>query len=358
MPKRHRIIALLLLTWAPLVILAAAAGVAAGDAVGLPLLLDYTTNVRFLVAMPVLMGAEGIVWGKVVDLAQYLVRSGVVAEPGMPALHQLVVRFHARRTSWILPGIAAIGVVFGVIFLRKEYAGDLSTWQFVPGSSGQVRSAAGWWNLLVSVPVFQFLILFWALRYLLWCWFLYRLSRLDLVLIPSHPDRSGGLRPIGQVHQYWSIVVFALSSLISASVGLAIVHGRPLNDFRLELIVFLGLSLVVLFAPFLAFAGKLLDARMHGLIAYGELAATYTRRFDAKWTGGSAPGDDLLGTADIQSLADLANSYAVVHSLRLVPFEMVNVIVIAVAVALPFVPLVFVVVSPIEVARQVIQILL
>ena len=358
MPKRHRIAGALLLTWVPLVILAAAKGVAAGDVVGVPLLADYITNVRFLVAMPVLVGAEGIVWGSVVDLARYLVRSGVVADSGMPALQQLVARFHAQRTSWAIPGIAAIGVVFGVIFLRKEYAGDLSTWQFVPGSAGQVRSAAGWWNLLVSVPIFQFLILFWALRYALWCWFLYRLSRLDLVLVPSHPDRSGGLRPIGQVHQYWSIVVFALSSLISASVGLAIVHGRPLKDFRLELITFLGLSLVVLFAPFLAFSGKLLDARTHGLLAYGELAATYTRRFDAKWTGRNTPGDDLLGTADIQSLADLANSYAVVHGLRPVPFEMLNVLVIVVAVALPFVPLVFAVVSPIEVARQVIQILL
>ena len=358
MPKRHRIMVLLLLTWAPLVILAAAAGVAVGDAVGLPLLLDYTTNVRFLVAMPVLMGAEGIVWGRVGDLARYLIRSGVVAESSMPALEQLVVRFDARRTARIIPALVAVGVVFGVLFLRKEYAGDLSTWQFVPGSSGQVRSAAGWWNLLVSVPIFQFLILYWAVRYALWCWFLFRLSRLGFVLLPSHPDRSGGLRPIGQVHQYWSIVIFAISSLISANVGLAIVHGRSLSDFRLELITFLGLSLIVLFAPFLAFSGKLYEARMSGLFAYGELAAAYTRRFDTKWTGSNLPGDDLLGTADIQSLADLANSYAVVHGLRLVPFEMLNVVVMVVAVVLPFAPLVFVVVSPIEVARQIIQILL
>lgn len=367
MPKRYRIAGAVLLTWVPLVILTAAAGVAAGSGVGVPLLFDYIADVRFLVALPVLVGAEGLVWGKVVDLAQYLVRSGVVAESRMPALEQLVVRFHARRKSWLLPGLAAIGVAFGVIFLRREYSGDLSTWQFVPGSSDQVRSAAGWWYLLVSVPVFQFLMLYWALRYVLWCWFLYRLSRLDLVLIPSHPDRSGGLRPIGQVHQYWSIVVFAISSLVSASVGLEIVHGRSPGDYRVELIAFLVLSLVVLFAPLLVFAGKLLDARMRGLLAYGELAAAYTRRFDAKWVharAGGAGGSDgsgqepLLGSADIQSLADLANSYEVVREMRFVPFDMLNVLIILLAVALPFVPLVFAAVSPIEIARKVMQILL
>jgi hypothetical protein len=67
---------------------------------------------------------------------------------------------------------------------------------------------------------------------------------------------------------------------------------------------------------------------------------------------------DLLGTADIQSLADLANGYEVVHGVRAVPFEMVNVMAIVLAVAIPFFPLVFAVLSPIETIKQVIQILL
>jgi hypothetical protein len=188
---------------------------------------------------------------------------------------------------------------------------------------------------------------------------MFRLSRLDLVLLPSHPDRSGGLRPIAQVHQYWAIVVFAMSSLLSAHVGLEIVEGgRVLTDFRLELAAFLALSLLVLFAPLLAFSGKLLAARNRGLIDYGLLAAEYTRAFDKRWMGRPRGEHELLGSADIQSLADLANSYEVVHRLRFVPFELLNAFVIVLSVALPFAPLVFTVFSPIDVVRQLVQVFL
>jgi len=362
---RLRVLTLSLFTWMPIVVLAATGGVAVGTSVGIPLLFDYVVHVRFLVALPVLVASEGVVWAKVVDLARYLVLSGLVAESGRPALERLVDRFNALRRSRIIPVAAAVGAVFGALFFRKEFSGDLTTWQFVPGSSQQVRSAAGWWYLLVSVPIFQFLVFYWALRYAVWCWFLFRLSRLDLLLVPSHPDRSAGLRPIGQLHQYWAIVVFALSSLVSANVGLALVHGRSITDFRVELLSFLGLSLLVLFAPSLAFSGKLLTARSRGLLDYGVLAAEYTRQFDQKWiapearsaeAGGS--GESLLGTSDIQSLADLANSYAVVRDTRLVPFEMLNVLVIILTVAIPFVPLVFAVISPVEVFKSLVQLFL
>lgn len=360
MPKKHRIIFLLLLTWVPLVILSAFGDVRSGGRGTRSLLFDYTVYVRFLVAVPVLVVAEGVIWPRVVDLFHYLVRSGVVAEGGVPALERLIRRFDALRRSWIMLAAAAFCVLLGTRFLRTDLLGDASAWQFVSGSAGSARSPAGWWYLLVSVPIFQFLVFLWACRYAIWCGFLFRLSRLDLALVPTHPDRSAGLRPIGQVHQYWAIVVFAVSSLVAVHIGLDLLeNGRSLLDYRLQLAAFLGMSLVVLFAPFLAFSGKLLAARHRGLLQYGRFAAAYTRAFNAKWLDG-APHDprDLLGTGDIQSLADLANSYAVVHGVRAFPFDLVNVLVIVLAVAIPFSPLVFAVISPIEAMKQVIQILL
>jgi hypothetical protein len=357
--RNHRVVALLLLTWVPLVILAAAGGVAVGNRVSIPLLFDYVVDARFLVALPVLIGAEGVIWGRVIALSQYLVRSGLIVQSEAPALEQLVRRFDQLRRSKAIPVLAAMGVVFGGIFYRKEFTGDASTWQFVAGPAGPVRSAAGWWYLLVSVPVFQFFILCWAWRYVAWCWFLFRLSRLDFVLLPSHPDRSAGLRPIGQAHQYWAIIVFALSSLLSADIGLELVKaGRSLADFRIELISFLALSLLALFAPLLAFSGKLLAARTRGLLEYGALAAEYTHAFDAKWIGRPAAASDLLGSSDIQSLADLGNSYQIVLGLRMVPFELLNVFVIVLLVAVPFFPLVFAEISPIDVVKHIVQILL
>ena len=223
----------------------------------------------------------------------------MVAEAGVPALERLIKRFDALRRSWMVLAAAAFCVVFGMRFLRTDLLGDASAWQFVSASSGLARSPAGWWYLLVSVPVFQFLVFLWACRYAIWCGFLFRLSRLDLELLPTHPDCSAGLRPIGQVHRTWAIVVFAASSLVAVHIGLELFeHGRSLRDYRLQLAAFLGMSLVVLFAPFLAFSGKLLAARHRGLLEYGLFAAAYTRAFNAKWLDGAPPiRAGLLGTA-------------------------------------------------------------
>ena len=47
------------------------------------------------------------------------------------------------------------------------------------------------------------------------------------------------------------------------------------------------------------------------------LAARYAREFDRKWLRGGAPADEpLLGSGDIQSLADLGNSYEVVKEMQ------------------------------------------
>ena len=153
--------------------------------------------------------------------------------------------------------------------------------------------------------------------------------------------------------------MFALSSLVSADIGLELVKaGRSLADFRIELVSFLALSLLALFAPLLAFSGKLLATRMRGLLEYGALAAEYTHAFDAKWIGRPAAASDLLGSSDIQSLADLGNSYQIVVGLRMVPFEFLNAFAIVLFVAIPFLPLVFAVISPIDVVKRIVQILL
>ena len=53
---------------------------------------------------------------------------------------------------------------------------------------------------------------------------------------------------------------------------------------------------------------------------YGTLANKYVTEFDEKWMGDEKTDEQLLGTADIQSLADLGNSYAGVRDMRIVPF--------------------------------------
>ena len=79
---------------------------------------------------------------------------------------------------------------------------------------------------------------------------------------------------------------------------------------------------------------------------YGTLAQRYVREFDAKWLrGGAPPEEPFIGSADIQSLADLGNSFEVVKGMRMVPFTMQTVLQLAVATLLPVVPLMLTMIS-------------
>ena len=116
--------------------------------------------------------------------------------------------------------------------------------------------------------------------------------------------------------------------------------GAKLLDFRVEIV---GTAVVLVFAvlgPLLLFTPQLRAARRKGLAAYGNLGQRYAREFDAKWVRGGAPADEpLLGSADIQSMADLRNSFLVIDGIQMAPFAMRNVLDLAVITLLPVAPL-------------------
>jgi hypothetical protein len=83
-----------------------------------------------------------------------------------------------------------------------------------------------------------------------------------------------------------------------------------------------------------------MDVRLSGTRRYGQLASRYANAFEEKWlAAGGKASDGLLGTSDIQSLSDLANSYEVVRGMRLVPFGKTTVARLAICIGLPLLPL-------------------
>jgi hypothetical protein len=78
--------------------------------------------------------------------------------------------------------------------------------------------------------------------------------------------------------------------------------------------------LCLIFGPLLVFAAQFARAKRRGNLEYGSLAERYVRAFDTKWLRGcAAPDEPLVGSGDIQSLADLANSFEVVQTMRIAP---------------------------------------
>jgi hypothetical protein len=189
--------------------------------------------------------------------------------------------------------------------------------------------------------LFQFLLFRWYYRLALWISFLVRVARLDLHLVPTHPDRAGGLGFLGVGALAFAPLLCAQGALLAGMIANRIFHeGARLDSFKVEILALAAVVILFILGPLFAFTSHLLRAKRGGLREYGLLANRYVREFDHKWLrGGAAPEEALVGSADIQSLADLANSFDVVRTMRGYPFSRDTVLQLAAATLLPVLPL-------------------
>jgi hypothetical protein len=359
---RRRAILFVLLTWLPLLLLSAFQGLALGGALRIPFLRDFPISVRFLLALPLLIAAESVVDSRVALVVRYLTQSGLVQEEDYPGYGSA-----ARQISRMCNSRLAEGVIAGIIILsaalpRFEFSGAISTWQFIVSPLGAMRTAAGWWYVFVSLPVFQFLFYRWCWRYFIWCWFLWRISRLDLQLIPTHPDLAAGLGCLGLAQTKFWIIIFAISSVFSSHLGEEILYaGASLAGYKIMFLIFLLLIFVIFLGPLLVFTPKLFEAKRRGLLDYGVLANKYTRSFHRRWIKRKAhevlEEETLVESADIQLLTSLRGSFELVHKMRFVPFDLVTTVVpIVASAAIPLAPLTLTVIPLEEIIKRFLKI--
>jgi hypothetical protein len=112
------------------------------------------------------------------------------------------------------------------------------------------------------------------------------------------------------------------------------------SDVYLWLALVLLLDAALFLGPLLVFTDKLWAGHTKGMGVYASLAARYVTEFEAKWTSGGSPeGAPLLGTPDLQSLADLANSVRIVRTMRWVTIGPRLLTQLTLAALVPFSPL-------------------
>jgi hypothetical protein len=166
-------------------------------------------------------------------------------------------------------------------------------------------------------------------------------SRIELSLVPTHPDRTGGLGFLAETVSALAVIAVAHGALLAAMLANRILFlGASLIQFKAEVAAMLILLICVVFGPLMVFVPQLAAVKRTGLREYGALAQRYVRDFDTKWLRSGAPAEEpLVGSSDIQSLADLGNSYEMVRNMRVVPITKDAVITLAAATLLPVAPL-------------------
>jgi len=352
----RRIIASILLTWLPLIILSTF-GKRVGSVERISFLHDIEVHARFLIALPVLIGAELLVHSRIRLILRRFVEWRIVLPDDMPLFLKAIESAVKIRNS-VLVELALLAIVytFGLWAWSGRAELGVATWYALTGGRWNL-TPAGCWYVFVSLPVFQFILLRWYMRLLIWFRLLWQVNRIELNLVPTHPDRCGGLSFVGKSSYAYTPILFAQGAILAGIVADRVSYkGESLQSFKFQIGGFIVLFVVAVLAPLFMFTPRMARVRRKGLADYGLFAQRYVESFDQKWVHGTFPSDELLGTGDIQSLADLGNSYQVVREMRVVPFDLKDVSRLALATAIPLSPLLLTIFSLEELIMRVVQV--
>jgi hypothetical protein len=295
-------------------------------------------HARLLLAVPLLFVAETALDAKFREFLTLLVRSGVAGPRALPELEAAAARLQRWKDSWLpdatsLLAATALSLLWARIRLSGQSAHEAS----------QVLAAmplAAAWYWFICLLLFRFLMVRWGWRLAFWWVLLRQLARMDLELAPAHPDGVGGIGYLEIVHTRFAALALAISLIVSAIFAEDIASGRiGLKAVYPALFMTLLMDFALFVAPLCVFAFKLRARQEKALRDYTELSSRYVAAFERKWIRNEDPKEPLLGTPDLQSLADLTTSVTVVRKMRLAPISARLLAVIGTAAVTPMLPL-------------------
>jgi hypothetical protein len=336
---RQRALLVVLVGWAPLILLAIVQSAWARADVVTPLLWEAGVHARYLVAVSLLVVAEAACAPQLNAIIRQFIDSGIVQEHDRSRFDEAVVSTrHLLQSPTVELVVIALAYLVTLSAALSHSLEQLPDWAKPVGGMPRY-SLAGWWHTLVSLPLLLVLIFGWLWRLALWARLLWRISRLDLRLVASHPDHCSGLAFVGHSVRAFAIVALALAVIVAGRSAHLVLIGGDLPTQYFSFNIGLLVTVMALFvAPLLAFTTPLMRAWRRGTLAYGALAEQVGTAFEQKWLGTSKADQSALTQPDFSATTDLYSIVANVHAIRFVPVDLRDLIVLAGAMLLPFVP--------------------
>ena len=352
---RRRMIAAATIALGPLLILAAVQGVLVGPTPAESLLYDIGSITRYLIALPVLLVAEWSYLPRLGQIIRFFPDSGILDDADQARYAALVSSLRGLMTSR----------VFGVVLLILSYTATLiigpiyypaaeSTWVAPITAAGHRMSAAGWWRVLVSQPLFLIVVITLVWRMILWTVFLYRVSRLNLHLLPSHPDRRGGLGFIPATVRAFPPLAFAIGTILAGNVATWVAfQGHPKVEVQYAMVAAVAIVVTMLVGPLLVFGPVLYRVRTEGVYKYGRLMHDVGSEFESKWLPPARPKDNPVGSPDFSSMIDLSSVVANVEAITPIMVDWHSLMPLVIAALMPFIPVLVLVLPAYEIFDDV-----
>jgi hypothetical protein len=341
-------IAALCITWLPLVIITAIEGTL-WTGTQLPFLKDYAMQARILVALQMVILIKVSINTNVAGVLKYISEALMNAEERESILSKALGRARKLTNSGmaevvllLIVMVATVSLVKGGVYSTLETG--TTSWMAAPKTGNIALSAAGYWAVLISIPVFQFLFLRWLWRYFVWILLLFRLSKARLNLLSTHADRAGGLGILMLAQKSFNLV-FVVGSVVLAGQFMVRLSKHPeyFDATRNEAIGYIILSIFFILIPLLFFAGKLTRIKYEGLQRLSFLGATLSQKFEREWVN-DLPIEKRLEEKQVDPslLFDYSGMYDQLQQLRIVPITLRDIIGIVIVLLVPFVPVLFI----------------
>lgn len=327
-----------LLTWLPIVVWAAYMNRIWPGTVDDPLLRHFGVHVRFLLAVPLLILGEGMMHQLSTTLIPYFLTSGLVQAAQRQDFVNIIkgiTNLRNRTLPWVVIAVLIVAwAVLEPVTAGSELDHEVS-WA-LSGGSGNL-GFGGWWFMYVSRPIFNVLLAAWLWRLVLVFLLLKRIARLDLAIVPTHPDGAGGLGFLERMPKAFSLFAFAVSAVLASRLAHTVVyHGVNVQSLKGLLVVFLVVLVGICLAPLLTFIGPLAAAKRRALLEYGALVGEHGRLVRRRWILGETVTDDqVLQAAELGPVADVLTLYEAVKKMRVVPIGKSSLLAIALPALIP-----------------------
>ena len=324
-----------LVAWLPVAAWALIEGRALPGKTAEPLFEHFGIHTRCLVVIPLFILAEATANSIGTQLVRNLLAHGLITDADRPRLRQILESV-ARLREGVAPWVLVAGVIAAWL-IAGPGAREVHALIWATDGAGEATPFGAWWFLYVSRAIFLALLLAWLWRIVLWTIALARIARLDLALVPTHADRVFGLGFLERTPTAFMPFLLGLSILLaSASAHDVVYHGVDVRALGLQFGVFVGVVVLVMLAPLIAFAPVLARAKRQALAEYGALVARHGRLVRERWIEGKDPPDaGLLKAQEIGPVADTIALYEAVERARTMPIGKRTLVAILVPLALP-----------------------
>lgn len=317
------------LTWVPLALLALTGDASKGPG-GQNFFKDVAAYLQLILGLPLFVVAERIVSAHTRDAAFQFVSTGAIRDRDAGRLDEIYGKIERWRSAPVAD-ILCVAIAYFLSFMTILPMLDdgKPTWHAYAPAGGvhEALSAAGWWELMVALPLLNYWWLRWIWKIALWCWYLFRVSRFRLRLVASHPDRTGGIGFLSDVQTRFGIVILAYGiTNVASTVAYKIAfEGATLELHSVwgPLVGFVVGAPLLFTLPLFMFTRQLYRVKRRALERFHEKAVEHALAFEQRWLRSRATDKSVRsGETDLLALNNLNAVYEHIHKIRVVPFDM------------------------------------